>query len=131
MPTVWKLPVYGIQFPIPDELDVGLHDHLALDGFNVRYWKEMGKRWRALCRRLLWHVSQKAGSKLQWMKELAAQQAHEQTIEIYVETLSGEIITLQFNRFNLHRGRLTVDLIKKTNQAVGGNTLLSAAAHAQ
>ena len=82
MPTVWTWTVYGIQFPIPDELDVGLHDHLALDGFNVQYWREMGKRWRALCRRLLCHVSQKAGSKLQWMKELAAQQAREQTIEI-------------------------------------------------
>ena len=47
------------------------------------------------------------------MEELAAQQAHEQTIEIYVETLSGKIITLQFHRFDLHRRRLSVHLIKK------------------
>jgi len=113
MPTVWTWTVYGIQFPIPDELDVGLHDHLALDGFNVQYWREMGKRWRALCRRLLCHVSQKAGSKLQWMKELAAQQAREQTIEIDVEALSGKIFTLRFAQFDLDRRGLTVDRIKK------------------
>ncbi len=29
-----KGPSYGLQFPIPDELDVGLHDHLARDGFS-------------------------------------------------------------------------------------------------
>ena len=113
MSTVRKLPVYGIQFPIPDELDVGLHDTLALHGFDVPHWKEMGKRWRALCRRLLWHVSLETGSKLQWMKELAAQQAREQTIEICVEALSGKIITLQFAQFDLDRRRLTVDRIKK------------------
>ena len=111
MPTVWKFPVYWIQFPVPDELDVGLRDHLALDGFNVQYWKEMGKRWRALCRRLLGHVSHQAGGKLHWMKELAAQQAREQTIEIYVEALSGKIITLHFAQFDLDRRRLTVHRI--------------------
>ena len=47
------------------------------------------------------------------MKELAAQQAREQTIEIYVEALSGKIITLQFAQFDLDRRRLTVDRIKK------------------
>ena len=39
--------------------------------------------------------------------------SHEQIIEIYVETLSGKIITLQFDQFDLHRRRLTLDLIKK------------------
>ena len=71
-----KGPSYGLQFPIPDELDVGLHDHLARDGFDGKYWKEMGKRWRALCRRLLGYVSHQAGGSLHWMKELAAQQVH-------------------------------------------------------
>ena len=47
------------------------------------------------------------------MEELAAQQAREQTIEIYVEALSGKFITLQFAQFDLDRRRLTVDRIKK------------------
>ena len=116
MPTDCKFPGYLLQFPIPDELDVGLHDHLARDGFGGKYWNEMGKRWRALCRRLLEYVSHQAGGKLHWMKELAAQQAHEQTIEIHVETFSGRIITLPFDRFDLNRRRLSVHLIKKRIQ---------------
>jgi hypothetical protein len=107
---------YGLQFPIPDELDVGLHDHLARDGFDGEYWKEMGKRWRALCRRFLGYVSHQAGGSLHWMKKLAAQQAHEQAIEIYVETFSGRIITLPFDRSDLNRRRLSVHLIKKRIQ---------------
>ena len=50
------------------------------------------------------------------MKKLAAQQAHEQAIEIYVETFSGRIITLPFDRSDLNRRRLSVHLIKKRIQ---------------
>ena len=78
--------------------------------------KRWEKRWRALCRRLLGFVTRQAGGSLHWMKELAARQAHEQTIQIYVETFSGRIITLEFGRLDLGRRGLSVHLIKKRIQ---------------
>ena len=108
--------VHGLQFPIPDDLSVGLHDHLNRLGFDAEYWKEMGKRWRTLCRCYLAYVSQQAGGSLHWMKEVAAQQPDEQILEIYVETLSGRSITLPCHRSDLKRRIVSVQLIKKKIQ---------------
>ena len=85
--------VIPIQFVIPPELDhPGLHDHLKEAGFNLRKWREVGKRWRILCRGWIAHVSIAAGGKLRWMLDMAAQQIQEQSIEISVGTLTGRRI---------------------------------------
>ena len=106
--------VPGLQFPIPDDLTVGLHDHLAGDEFDAEHWHEVGNRWRVLCRRYLAYVSHQAGGSLRWMKELAAQQP--ETLEIYVETLSGKSITLPYYHSDLKQGIVSVQLIKKRIQ---------------
>ena len=67
---------YLLQFPIPDALDLGLHDHFPVSELNATCRKEMGKQWRRLCRRLIAHVASVAGSSLKWLERMTQEQAH-------------------------------------------------------
>ena len=66
---------YLPQFPIPDALDRGLHDHFTVNELNDTRWKEMGKQWRRLCRRLVCHVASVAGSGLKWLERMTEEHA--------------------------------------------------------
>ena len=74
---------YLLQFPIPDALDRGLHDHFTMNELNDTRWKDMGKQWRRLCRRLVAHVASVAGSGLKWLERMTEEQAQASLREKY------------------------------------------------